>query len=198
MHIPEDRNRGVEANARITGYTGLVLLVPLVIAWLTGLLIRGLLVPHVLVGFLVVPPVLLKLASVGYRFGRYYTRDPCYRAAGPPRLALRLLGPVEVLLTVVVFVSGIELWLFGYGFGFWWLPVHHASAYLWFVAIAIHVAYHLRRAPELALADWRDHLRGAFTRRALVAASLLLGVALAVAMLPFPSPFTFREAAGGG
>ena len=151
---------------------------------------------HAVIGFVLLPPVLLKLASVGYRFARYYAGDPRYRAAGPPRLAMRLLGPVIVLLTVVVLGTGIELWLFGYRFGFIWVPVHHFSAYLWFLTMAVHVMNYLKRAPELAAADWRDHLRGAFTRRSLVAGSLVAGAALAIAMLPYPTPFIPTAGAG--
>jgi hypothetical protein len=189
------RDPGVEANARITGYVGLALLVLLAAEFVTGLRYRQLLPAHAVIGFVLIPPVLLKLGSVGYRFARYYTGEPQYRAAGPPRLAMRLLGPVIVGLTVVVFGTGLELWLFGYRFGFVWVPLHHFMAYLWFVTMAIHVINYFGRAPELALADWRDHLRGAFTRRSLVAGSLLLGAALAIAMLPFPTPFIAR--AGG-
>ncbi|TMC01096.1 MAG: hypothetical protein E6J40_00315 [Chloroflexi bacterium] len=76
------------------------------------------------------------------------------------------------------------------------MPLHHASAYLWFATMAVHVANYVRRAPELAVADWRDHLAGAFTRRSLVAGSIVVGAALAIAMLPFPTPFL--PTAGGG
>jgi len=189
MLEPILRDPGVEANARLTGYVGVVLAVLLAAELVTGLRFKQLLPAHAVIGFVLVPPLLLKLASVGYRFARYYTGDARYRAAGPPRLAMRLLGPVIVLLTVVVIGTGIELWLFGYRFGFVWVPVHHFSAYLWFVTMAVHVVNYLRRAPELAAADWRDHLRGAFTRRSLVAGSLILGAALAIAMLPYPTPF---------
>ena len=58
----------------------------------------------------------------------------------------------------------------------------------------MHVASHLRQAPRLAAADWREHLRGAFARRSLVVASLPLGLVLALAILPFPSPFRFGPA----
>jgi hypothetical protein len=190
------RDPGVEANARLSGYLGVVLVVLLAAELVTGLRFRQLLPAHAVIGFVLLPPVLLKLASVGYRFARYYTGDARYRAAGPPRLAMRLLGPVIVLLTVVVIGTGIELWLFGYRFGFVWVPVHHFSAYLWFVTMAVHVVNYLRRAPELAAADWRDHLRGAFTRRSLVAGSLILGAALAIAMLPYPTPFIPTGGAG--
>jgi hypothetical protein len=161
----------------------------------TGLRFKQFLPAHAVIGFVLIPLVLLKLGSVGYRFVRYYTGEPQYLAAGPPQLAMRLLAPVIVMLTIVVFGTGIELWLFGYRLGFFWVPLHHGSAYLWFVTMAIHVVNYLRRAPELALADWRDHLRGAFTRRSLVVGGLALGVVLAVAMLPFPTPFL--PSAGG-
>src|SRR5205807_7140150 len=141
------------SNARLTGYVAAALVPLLVAEFVTGLRSKELLPVHALVGYVLIPPVMLKLGSVGYRFMRYYTGEPRYRAAGPPRLAMRLLGPLVVVLTVVVFGTGIELWLFGYRFGFIWVPLHHASAYLWFATMAVHVANYVRRAPELAVAD---------------------------------------------
>ena len=179
----------MEANSRLTGYVALVLLVLLAIEFVTGLMVRRDLGLHIVVGFLVIPPLLVKLGSVGYRFVRYYTHEPRYRAAGAPTLGMRILAPLLVLLTVVVFATGVELWVFGYKFGSFWIPVHHGSAYLWFIAVAVHVVNYARRAPALAAADWRDHLAGVFTRRAVVLASLVLGAAIALAMLSFPSPF---------
>lgn len=180
---------GVESNARLTAYAGIVLLVLLAFESATSFDVRRWIDVHVLVGFALVPPLVLKLASVGYRFARFYGGEPRYRAAGPPRLAMRVLGPILVFLTVVLFGSGIELWLFGYRFGFVWIGIHHAAAYLWFVAVGLHVINYVTQAGRLAAADWRDELRGAFARRSLVTASLVLGAALAFAMIPFPSPF---------
>ncbi len=179
----------MEANARLTAYTALGLLPPLVLVSVTGLIAPRLLSAHIWVGLLLVPSVLLKLGSTGYRFVRYYANEPRYRAAGPPQLGMRLLAPFLVLLTVIVFASGIELWRFGDRFGFAWLPIHHASAYLWLVAVGVHTVNYLRRAPALSLADWRDNLSGAATRRGLVVATLLLGAVLAVVMVPYASPF---------
>jgi hypothetical protein len=59
--------------------------------------------------------------------------------------------------------------------------------------MAVHVVNNLRRAPGLAVADWRDHLPGASARRSLVVGSLVLGAALAIALLPFQSPFGFTQ-----
>ena len=185
---------GVEANARLTAYAAVVLLLPLAAEVVTGA--RPGLFAHALLGFFLVPPVLLKLGSVGYRFACYYLRDPRYRAGGPPDLAMRLLAPVLVLLTVTLFATGIELWLFGFAFGNEWLIWHKASFVLWFLAMTVHVAAYARRAPALALADSRDSLQGAFERRSLVLGSLLFGIAFVIAMLPFSSPFTLVPGAG--
>jgi hypothetical protein len=185
---------GVEANARLIGYASLVLLIPLGAEVVTG--IRPGVLAHAMIGFLLLPPVLLKLGGVGYRFVRYYAGDPRYREAGPPPLVLRVIGPALVLLTVALFATGIELWLFGYRFGSQWLTWHKLAFVLWFLAITVHVAAYWRRAPELAVADWRRRMGGAGGRRSLVVASLLVGAALVLAMLPFPSPFTPLAGAG--
>ena len=39
------------------------------------------------------PPALLKTTTTGWRIVRYYTGDRPYRQAGPPPVALRMLGP---------------------------------------------------------------------------------------------------------
>ena len=122
------------------------------------------------------PPVLLKLGSVGYRFARYYVGDRRYRAGGPPELVMRLLGPVLVVLNVTLFATGIVV--------------------LWVLAMTVRVAAYARRAPALALADSRDRVDGVFARRSLVVGSLLFGIALVVAMLPFSSPFTLLPDVG--
>ena len=101
----------MEANARLIGYASVALLIPLGAEVITGL--RPGLLAHALIGFFLVPVVLVKLGAAGYRFVRYYTGDPRYRAAGPPALVMRLLAPAVVLLTVALFATGIELWLFG-------------------------------------------------------------------------------------
>lgn len=178
---------GVQGNARLIGYASAVLLIPLGADVVTGA--RPGLVAHALIGFLLVPPLLVKLGSVGYRFTRYYSGDRHYRLAGPPYPVMRVLGAGLVLLTVVLFGTGIELWLFGFRFGDEWATWHKAAFVLWFLAITIHVAAYLPRSAELTVADWRARLPGALTRQTLVIAGLALGVGLLLAMLPFKSPF---------
>jgi len=102
---------------------------------------------------------------------------------------MRVFEPTVIVLTAVVVGTGLELWLVAYRFGFVWVPVHRAAADLCFAAISVLVWAYLGRASNLVLADWRDHLRSVFTRRALVAGCLVLGAVLAIAMLAFPTPF---------
>ena len=40
---------------------------------------------HLFLGMVLVGPLLLKLASTGYRFALYYTANPRYRARARPR-----------------------------------------------------------------------------------------------------------------
>ena len=189
---PEDADPGVLANERITSLTGALLVVLLVMIGVTVLSVRQLLPQHFLLGFLLIPPLLLKMASTGYRFVRYYTRDPSYRRTGPPRLLLRLIAPVVVISTVALFVTGIELWLFGLRFGSIWIEAHKLSFMVWLPATGIHVVGHLVQTGE-AVAE--EVTSGAvdrtLTRRSLVAGSLLAGIVLAIATLSYQSPFIF-------
>jgi hypothetical protein len=104
---------GTDGNEQLTAITGVILLVVLAVIGVTILRIRQLISVHLFVGLLVIGPVALKMASTGYRFARYYTRDTAYRRKGPPELVLRLMAPIVVLSTVVVLASGVVLLLDG-------------------------------------------------------------------------------------
>jgi hypothetical protein len=58
---------------------------------------------------LLIPPVLLKLGSTGYRFARYYSGSAPYVRKGPPHIALRVLAPGVVLTTLALFGTGVAL-----------------------------------------------------------------------------------------
>ena len=103
------RSGGAEGNERLTVMTGAVLLILLAVECYTILRIGRLLTLHVFLGMLLLGPVALKAGSVLYRFARYYTGSEPYRRKGPPALLLRVLGPVIMLLTALVFGSGIML-----------------------------------------------------------------------------------------
>ena len=69
--------------------------------------VRGVLSAHVFIGMLLVPPVLVKLASTGYRIVGYYGGDPRFVARGAPPMLLRMLGPVVALTTVALIATGV-------------------------------------------------------------------------------------------
>src|SRR4029077_11478802 len=100
---------GVAGNARLTGGAAAILLVLLAIEGATIPFIGPLVGPHVFIGMLLIPPVLLKLASTGYRFARYYSGNPSYARKGPPPLPMRLVAPGGVLSTEALL--GTRIWL---------------------------------------------------------------------------------------
>lgn len=177
---------GPARNARLTALTGAVLLVLLAVEGFTLLNLRAMLSWHIFVGVLVVPVVALKLGSTGYRFYRYYARRPDFVQAGPPPLLLRLLGPVVVLTTGVLLVTGIALIAVGPGRGLM-LGLHKASFVVWFGALGAHVLGHLGRIPGAVRGDLtgEDALGGSRRRLLLVAGAVALGAVAAVVVLPY-------------
>jgi hypothetical protein len=61
-------------------------------------------------GVLLIGPVLLKIASTGYRFVRYYTGSEGYVRKGPPAPIPRVLGPVVILTSLAVLGTGVARW----------------------------------------------------------------------------------------
>ncbi len=181
------KTSGVQGNERLTATTGLVLLVLLAVEGFTVLSARGMFGVHVFVGLLLIPPIGLKLLSTGYRFTRYYTGDRAYRQAGPPSPIPRIIAPILVLCTVILFGTGVLLLLLGPQQGDFTRTIHTFAFFLWFFVMAIHVLTYVWRTPDLALADVSSRgsaLRGGVTRESLVVGSVLLGVIAAVAFLP--------------
>jgi len=179
---------GVEGNARLTGSLGALLFALLAAEGVTILAIGRLLTPHVFIGLLLIPPTLVKIAATGWRFLRYYSGDPRYARRGPPPTALRLIGPVVVVLTLVVLGSGVALVVVPTSERALLLQLHQASFLLWFGATAIHVLGHVLDTASLAPRDWvartRRQVRGATTRQWVVVWSLVAGVVTAVAVTP--------------
>jgi hypothetical protein len=189
---PEPFESGPEANERLTSLTGGLLIVLLALIGVTLLSVRRLLPEHFLLGFLLIPPLALKMASTGYRFGRYYTGDPQYRSAGPPQLLMRLIAPIVVVSTVAIFATGIELWLFGLRFGSIWVEAHKLSFTVWLPAMGAHVLGHLGRTSQAASEELSSSSpANAITRRSLVVGSLITGVVLALSSLTYSTPFIF-------
>jgi hypothetical protein len=191
---------GVAGNARLTGGAAVSLLILLAVEGLTIPFLGPLIGPHIFIGMLLIPPVLLKLGSTGYRFTRYYTGTPAYRRKGPPALALRVLAPGVVLTTLALFATGVALLIAGPDTAYLGF-LHKASFIAWFALMAIHVLGHLLELPSLALPDWRRSggreaaLAGSGLRLTLLATSILTGLALALATISLAGPWLDR--AGG-
>ncbi len=186
----------VEGNERLTAATGVVLVVLLAALGVTILSIGQLVWWHVLLGMLLIPPVLLKLGSTGWRFYRYYTGDREYVRRGPPLLPLRLLAPVVVAATVGVFATGVALLVVGPGTHGFVVLLHKASFVVWLGATAIHVLAHLSKLPRLGFADWRRRpipaereVSGTLWRRLLLAGAIVAGAVVAVATIQYSHPW---------
>jgi hypothetical protein len=174
---------GPTGNERLTATIGLVLIGLLVVEAATTLSLHDYLAVHVFLGLLLLPVVAVKLASTGWRFVRYYTRNAAYRLAGPPRLFLRALAPLLVASTIVLFGTGVAFLAVGRGGGLL-LTAHAASFVVWGVVVSIHTLAYLRRVAVDGLADWRPSARslaGTVLRRSVLLAALAAGVVVGLA-----------------
>jgi uncharacterized membrane protein YhaH (DUF805 family) len=117
-------------------------------------------------GVLLVPVALLKTGSTGWRIARYYTGNRPYRAAGPPPMILRVLGPLVILSTLGVLGSGLALIAVGQGTSErTWLTVlgQQVSAVtlhqVLFIAFGVLTGLHLlaRIVPAIQLTTGRTH-----------------------------------------
>jgi hypothetical protein len=156
---------GPAGNARLTAWTGLLLLVLSVAELVTLINVGGLISWHIVIGTLLVPPALLKTASTGWRIARYYRGNLAYHQAGPPPLLLRILGPGVVASTLGLLVSGLLLVLLGQdrsrtvlltalGQRVDWLTLHQGLFIVWAVLTGLHVLG--RTVPALQLTVLRE------------------------------------------
>jgi hypothetical protein len=197
----EQGAEGADGNARLTGATGLVLLIVLFVEGITILQVRDLITPHIFLGLLLIPPTALKVASTGYRFVRYYSHTPSYVRHGPPAPILRWTAPLLIICTGAVLGTGVALLVVGPENPGLFLSAHKASFVLWFALMALHVLGHVKEAVVLSGRDWlpradRARPRGKGQRRGLVALSLVAGLGLGAALLPVASPWTSRSDVG--
>jgi hypothetical protein len=182
---------GVVGNERLTALASLVLLVLIIVELLTSAFLRLWLPTHTVVGVLLAGPLLVKIGSTGWRFLRYFTRAPAYVRRGPPPLALRVLGPVLLVTTLVMVGSGIGLVVTGPLQPF--LLAHVFSALAWFPLIAVHSLAHLQQVPRSIASDWSSKLSprlhvGRGLRLGVNLGALLLGVIGAWLLFPAATP----------
>jgi hypothetical protein len=150
---------------------------------------------HLFVGMVLIGPMLLKLASTGYRFARYYTGDPAYREKGPPATPMRLLAPFVVISTVVVMGSGVALLFAGPSSRGTLFPIHKLSFFAWLAFTGLHVLGHLLDLPAPLRADYRTNADlsgrqpGRDGRVLSLAGVLVAGLVLAVLVIPQFGPW---------
>jgi hypothetical protein len=191
---------GPAGNARLTAWTGAVLLVLLAVEGVTVLDIHGLITWHVVVGVALIPPVLLKTASTGWRIVRYYTGSQPYRQAGPPPMPLRVLGPLVVVATLAVLASGTALILIGpeasrrpllgtSGRALDAILIHKATFVVWFGVTTLHVLGRLVPALRLTLPSRVRVVPGGFWRGAAILLTMAAGVAVVVIALGTVGPW---------
>jgi len=187
---------GTDGNERLTAATGAVLIALLAVIGVTIISLRPLLSVHLFVGILLIGPVALKLGSTGYRFVRYYTRNPTYRRKGaPPQLQRLIIAPVVVVSTVVVLASGVALLFVGPQSRGTLLPIHKVSFFVWVAFTALHVLVHLAALPRALRADygapgpWREEIGGRSGRILSLAGALTAGAVLAILLIPQFAPW---------
>jgi hypothetical protein len=178
-----------DGNEHLTSAVGLVLLVLTVVE--LGTIVLGLhqfLSLHVFVGLVLIPPVLLKLASTGWRFTRYYAGSEPYRLAGAPQLAMRLMAPLLVAATVILFASGVAMGiLHGHSLAVA-RQLHGPASVIWMILVGVHVLVYLKRAlissRQEVTTTSRASVRGRSGRTFLLAFAMVAGVVVGIATLP--------------
>src|SRR3954451_457965 len=108
VHVPSRLRRhpalgGSRGNEILTSVTAVALLLLIGVQLLTVLSLESMISVHLFVGVVLLGPVVLKLATTGYRFARYYTGSREYRQKGPPPALLRVIAPVFVVATIGLF-----------------------------------------------------------------------------------------------
>lgn len=181
------RGGGPAGNARLTAWLGLLLLVAFVLECVTLISLGQLMTVHVVVGVILVALVLAKTASTGWRIARYYLGDPAYRAAGPPPMVLRVLGPLVVIAGLAVLGTGLSLIALGrgahdqlfaaLGFRVDAVTLHQAAFVVWLAATVPHTL--ARLVPALRLVLDRQRLAGGALRAGAVAAVIAVGALVA-------------------
>lgn len=186
---PRVRRFNPDGNERLTAMVGVLLIVLTVVELATLLFgLQSYLHLHVFVGLVLLPPIAVKLASTGWRFARYYTRAEAYRLKGAPQILMRMLAPLLVLFTVLLFGSGVAMG-FAHGSALQIARrIHGPAAFLWTVTLGLHVLVYAPRALRAIGGDVRAHtrrtVRGARLRASVATAAAVCGLVVGFATLP--------------
>ena len=200
-HDPvEPRTGGPAGNAQLTAWVGLFLLVGFVAECFTLLSLHAMLTAHFFIGGVLIPLVLLKTGTTGWRIARYYLGGQSYRRAGPPPLLLRVLGPLVVLTGLAVLGTGLALIPLGNssftpivtlaGQRIDALTLHKASFVVWLVATGLHVLARTIPAVQLVGASRRGPVPGRAARTAAVAVTIAASVGTGIVVSNLQTDWT--------
>lgn len=177
----------------MTASTAAVLLVLFLVQMVVTANLQKFIMLHIFIGTLLAGPLLVKLSSVGYQFFGYYTQAPAFVAKGPPNVWLRLLAPLLLLDTLVLFGSGLVLALGGPPPNRLVFLAHAGTAGLWVPLIAVHVYAHIRQVPRALRREWGRRsnrtLSGRVVRLWLNVIALVAGAVAAIALMPVSDPW---------
>jgi hypothetical protein len=175
-------------NARLTALVGVLLLGPVAVELATIVLgVHSFMSLHVFVGLALIPAVLLKLASTGWRFARYYTRSRAYVEHGAPQLGMRLLAPLFVAATVVLFSSGVAMGLVHGQALVVARRLHGPASVVWLVLFGVHALVYLRRALISSSSEVGGDGRSVPGRRRrgyVIATAVVFGLVIGAATVP--------------
>lgn len=188
-------------NERLTALAGAVLFVLIVTELVITANLHALISVHIFVGVLLSGPLVIKLCSTGYRFARYYAKSPAFVQEGPPNIWLRLLAPVLVFITILVFISGFALAIVGPTHMGLFFKIHAVCVALWIPLIAVHVYAHIRKVPRLIASDWRNQrqkrVSGRAGRLGVNVFGLIVGGIAAIVMIPVSAPWSHWRIGAG-
>jgi hypothetical protein len=183
------RTGGPAGNAMLTAWLGLLLLVLFLVESATLISMSQLIAVHIFVGAFLVPIVLLKTATTGWRMVRYYLKHEDYVQGGPPPLLLRVLGPLVVAGALAVVGTGLALIALGrsahneivtmVGFRIDAITLHQAAFVLWVSTTGLHLL--ARFVPALQLSAPRAGTADGSATPGLTRRIMLIALGLATA-----------------
>jgi hypothetical protein len=208
LHRPDPiaaRTGGPAGNARLTAWLGLLLLIGFIAEGVTLISVGHLITAHILIGAILIPLVVFKTATTGWRIVRYYQGARDYRTAGPPPIVLRVLGPVVVVTGLAVLGSGLALIALGRdtfstivqiaGFQISALTIHKAAFIAWLAATGLHVLARTIPAVQVGFGAGRDGhpIPGDRRRLGTVVIAVLLSVAVGFLVVHLSSDWTHHR-----
>jgi hypothetical protein len=189
IYSDENESFQIERNKRMTAIAGTILFVLIMAMLVITANLDQWRSEHIFVGILLCGPLVVKMGSTGYRFFRYYTKSPEFVKSGPPNILLRLLAPFLVVITILVFISGLGLAFGGHAHERLFSKIHTVSVTLWLPLLAVHIYAYIRKAAGLIKYDWTSQFKyrvpGRQGRLGINVAAFILSGAAGIILTPW-------------